>query len=361
MTRPARTGIWLTVVLLAALLGKPPAEAVAPPTRLNTLRGHTGEVLSVAFSPDGKTLASGSVDRTIKLWDVRTGKNTATLSGHTNWVYPVAFSPDGQTLASGGYDSTIKLWDVKTGKNTRTLFGHANAVYFVSFSSDGRTLMSASWDKHFKHWDVKTGKNLSTFPGATWIHYATTYSANGKLQVSGSAETTLKLWDVDARKYIATLTGHTSWIRAVCLSPDGKTLASGSADQTIRLWTITPSFPLTGSPAARDAITQALETVGSTIVDAYDDSARLEQVASELRLHFLHVPASAVLRTELWSMHQTYCYKMEPAQIANQSLTSMPLLQYFLKPTCVASSRLRCWPLASLTTTTRASLSLSGS
>ena len=110
-----------------------------------TLNGHTERVFSVAFSTDGKTLASGSSDRTIKLWDVATGQNTATLTGHTNEVTSVAFSPDGKTLASGSLDKTIKLWDVATRKNTATLNGHTDWVSSVAFSPDGKTLASGSW------------------------------------------------------------------------------------------------------------------------------------------------------------------------------------------------------------------------
>ncbi|MFN6539367.1 MAG: ribosome assembly protein 4, partial [Nostoc sp. EkiNYC01] len=161
---------------------------------VNTLEGHSSRVWGVVFSPDGKTLASGSDDKTIKLWDVSTGKAIKTLTGHSSAVISVVFSPDGKTLASGSSDNTIKLWDVSTGKAIKTLTGHSSAVISVVFSPDGKTLASGSSDK------------------------------------------TIKLWDVNTGKAIKTLTGHSSAVISVVFSPDGKTLASGSSDNTIKLW-----------------------------------------------------------------------------------------------------------------------------
>ncbi len=120
----------------------------------------TWHVISVSFSPDGKTLVSGSRDKTIKLWNVETGKEIRTLKGHDSYVYSVNFSPDGKTLVSGSWDKTIKLWNVETGKEIRTLKGHDSYVYSVNFSPDGKTLVSGSWDNTIKLWKVETDSNL---------------------------------------------------------------------------------------------------------------------------------------------------------------------------------------------------------
>ena len=157
-SRDNRWTAWLVVaglglVVAPPLLGQEP-ELQIPRNRV----AHDKAVSSVAYSPDGKTLASGSSDNTIKLWDVKTGKEQATLEGHTDAVFSVAYSPDGKTLASGSVDKTIKLWDVATGKEQATLKGHTEAVISVAYSPDGKTLASGSRDKTIKLWDVKTGK-----------------------------------------------------------------------------------------------------------------------------------------------------------------------------------------------------------
>ncbi|MEJ6483261.1 ribosome assembly protein 4, partial [Nostoc punctiforme UO1] len=136
--------------LQQAVYLKPKEKKENRAIEVNTLEGHSSRVYSIGFSPDGKTLASGSGDNTIKLWDVSTGKAIKTLTGHSNTVYSVGFSPDGKTLASGSGDNTIKLWDVSTGKAIKTLTGHSNTVYSVGFSPDGKTLASGSSDNTIK-------------------------------------------------------------------------------------------------------------------------------------------------------------------------------------------------------------------
>ena len=119
-----------------------------------TLQGHADRVRSVAYAPDGQTLASGSLDQTVRLWDVAAGQEIATLQGHTDRVTSVAFSPDGQTLASGSLDRTVRLWDVATRQELAILQGHADGITSVSFSLDGQTLASSSWDKTILLWDM---------------------------------------------------------------------------------------------------------------------------------------------------------------------------------------------------------------
>ncbi|MEH2346904.1 MAG: ribosome assembly protein 4, partial [Nostoc sp.] len=205
---------------------------------VNTLEGHSSSVYSVVFSPDGKTLASGSLDSTIKLWDVSTGKAIKTLTGHSSTVNSVVFSPDGKTLASGSEDKTIKLWDVSTGKAMKTLTGHSSSIISVVFSPDGKTLASGSEDKTIKLWDVSTGKAMKTLTGHSSSIISVVFSPDGKTLASGSLDSTIKLWDVSTGKAMKTLTGHSSIVTSVVFSPDGKTLASGSADNTIKLWDV---------------------------------------------------------------------------------------------------------------------------
>ncbi|MBD2481246.1 serine/threonine-protein kinase [Planktothrix sp. FACHB-1365] len=203
-----------------------------------TLTGHSNIVISVAFSADGRTLASGSNDKTIKLWDVQRQREIATLTGHSDSVRSVAFSADGRTLASGSWDKTIKLWDVQSQREIATLTGHSDSVFSVAFSADGRTLASGSADKTIKLWNVQSQREIATLTGHSNIVISVAFSADGRTLASGSAGKTIKLWDVQSQGQIATLTGHSNHVCSVAFSPDGWTLASGSADKTIKLWDV---------------------------------------------------------------------------------------------------------------------------
>ena len=164
--------------------------------RRGMLVGHRAAVLSVALSGDGKTLVSGSEDKTVKVWDVGTGQERATLKGHTAPVWSVALSGDGKTLVSGSYDTTVKVWDVVTGQERATLKGHAGPVTSVALSGDGKTLVSGSYDTTVKVWDVVTGQERATLKGHAGLVTSVALSGDGKTLVSGSVDTTVKVWDV---------------------------------------------------------------------------------------------------------------------------------------------------------------------
>ncbi|MBD1896980.1 serine/threonine-protein kinase [Coleofasciculus sp. FACHB-129] len=222
---------------------KPKATTPTPPPLkpqnwrcICTLIGHSSWVRSIAISPDGQTLASGSNDKTIKLWQVDSGKLIHTLTGHSSWVRSIAISPDGQTLASGSGDSTIKLWQVDSGKLIRTFTGHSRWVHSVVFSPDGQTLASGSGDKTMKLWQVGSGKLIRDFTGHLDYIFSVAFSPDGQSLASCSQDYTIKLWQVGSGKLIQTLTGHLSRVYSVAFSPDGQTLASGSGDKTIKLW-----------------------------------------------------------------------------------------------------------------------------
>jgi WD40 repeat protein len=201
-----------------------------------TLAGHSEAVMPVAFSPNGKILASGSTDKTIKLWDVQTGALKQTLNGHSNGVHSLEFSPDGTTLASGSDDKTIRLWNAQTGALKQTLTGHNSAVHTIAFSPDGNTLASGSTDKTIKVWDVHTGALKQTLTGHAETVKMVAFSPDGKLLLSCSDDKTIKVWEVQTGALKQTLTGHSNGVHAIAFSPDGKLIASGSIDITIKLW-----------------------------------------------------------------------------------------------------------------------------
>jgi hypothetical protein len=151
--------------------------------------------LSVAFASDGKVLASASADKTVKLWDARTGAELRTLRGHTDGVTSVAFAADGQVLASASPDHTVKLWDARTGAELRTLRGHTDGVTSVAFAADGQVLASASHDTTVKLWDVRTGAELRTLRGHTKPVTSVAFAADGQVLASVSWDHMVKLWD----------------------------------------------------------------------------------------------------------------------------------------------------------------------
>ncbi|MBD2255204.1 hypothetical protein [Nostoc parmelioides] len=214
-------------------------QAVYGVTELNRLEGHSDIVWGVAFSPDGQLLASGSTDRTIKLWRPD-GTLIQTLEGHTSAVTSVSFSPDGQTIASTSLDQTVRIWrkNPTTGEFApelaQSLRKHKDWVYSANFSPDGELLATASRDKTIKIWD-RDGNLIKTLKGhqgsVNWV----SFSPDSQFIASASEDKTVKIWRRDG-SLVKTLSAHQEGVTVVTFSPDGKLLASADRDNIIQLW-----------------------------------------------------------------------------------------------------------------------------
>ncbi|MFN8360809.1 MAG: choice-of-anchor D domain-containing protein [Candidatus Kapaibacterium sp.] len=191
-------------------------------------------VRSVAFSPTGDTVVTvGGTDFMIMMWKAATGQLLRMFSGHTGDVQEVVFSPDGTALASAG-DKTLKIWDVATGKIRWNLKGHTDGVHAVAYSKDGRIVASGSSDRTIKLWDVSTGTELHTLTGHTDGAWSLAFSPDGKTLASGSYDMTVRVWDIATGQQLRVMTGH--HVQSIAYSPDGRTIATGGLENTIMLW-----------------------------------------------------------------------------------------------------------------------------
>jgi WD40 repeat protein len=241
--------------------------------------GHRKEVASVSLSHDGRRALSGSFDKTVRLWDVETGKELRSFEGHEDIVRAVALSPDGKQALSGGQDRTVRLWEVEMGKELKRLTGHEGTVTSVAFASDGKTVLSAGEDKTvrlwnpetgeelsrlklpapvltmavfadghrvflgsddavLRVWDVKTGKEVKHFSAPEKAIEGVAIAPDDRTAAAACADGTIRLYNLEDGKELHSFTGHTGKVEAVAFSPDGRRILSGGEDKTVRLWRV---------------------------------------------------------------------------------------------------------------------------
>lgn len=205
---------------------------------LRTLRGHMGAVHALAFSPDCKLLASGSADTSIRIWDVTTGRELRAVTSTFGAVRAVTFSPDGKTIATGGNDGSFRLWEAATGKELKSVRGQFGVVFSLRFSPDGKVLATGSSDMQVHLWDLATGRQKQAFTGHTGAVHSIAFHANSQWLASASADGSIRFWDLESRQEHLTLTGHKGEVYAIAFLPDGRALVSAGADGTVRVWDV---------------------------------------------------------------------------------------------------------------------------
>lgn len=201
------------------------------------LEGHAGRVWSLGFSPDGERLVSGGRDRSIRLWNVITREEVARLKGHRGLVRSVTFSPDGARLASSSDDRSVRLWDTASRTEIARLPGHAGDVTAVAFSRDGSRLATGSWDGTIRLWDTASGAEIKEIAIGSPVR-GVAFSPDGRLVASALDDKSVRVWDARSGEQIARFIGHVNRAWSVAFAPDGQRLASASSDGTVRLWDI---------------------------------------------------------------------------------------------------------------------------
>ncbi|KAI1073332.1 hypothetical protein LB507_011656 [Fusarium sp. FIESC RH6] len=200
------------------------------------LKGHSSSVYSVVFSHDSKKVASGSGDNTIRIWNAETGECERELKGHSGWVNSVLFSHNSKKVASGSGDNTIRIWNAETGECERELKGHSNWVMSVVFSHDSKRVASGSSDNTIRIWNAETGECERELKGHSSSVMSVVFSHDSKKVASGSRDNTIRIWDAETGECERELKGHSSSVYSVVFSHDSKKVASGSYDKTIRIW-----------------------------------------------------------------------------------------------------------------------------
>jgi WD40 repeat protein len=240
-----------------------------------------GSIFSVAYSSNGKLLATAGATCEIDLWNTKDYQLVTNFKGHTDWIRSLTFSADSQFLISTGFDQTIRIWSLNDKKCIKILRGHTNRVNSVVVSSCAKFIISCGDDYAIKVWNFETGQCLKTIEGHTAPVESVVINNEKHLIISGASDKTIKIWDLYTGKHLKSLNGHTHRVRALALSTDGKTLASGSRDQTIRLWHIETGEclnVLTGHSDER-VYSVAFSPDGKTLASGcYDQTVRLWDV-----------------------------------------------------------------------------------
>jgi WD40 repeat protein len=236
------------------------------------LVGHAQLVTACAVTPDGRRMVSASGDRTLKVWELASGRVLSTFEGHLGGVTACAVAPDGRRVVSASGDHTLRVWDLDTGRVLATCIGHTERVTACAVTPDGRQVASASADRTLAIWDLGSGSVVTTFEGHTDRVTACVVTPDGRRLISASWDQTLKIWDLDRRQAVITLLGHTDQVTACAVTPDGRRVISASKDKTLRLWDLDGGHLLATFEGHLDRVTAcAVTSDGRRVVSASND------------------------------------------------------------------------------------------
>lgn len=237
---------------------------------INTIHGHSDYVFSIAVNPQGKTFASGSADKSVKIWDIETGELLHNLIGHSNYVSSIAFSSDGKIIATASYDKTFKLWYFLKSK---TFIEHSGCVTSVAFSPDGKFFATASMDTTIKIWDLSNEELIYTLTDHKSYVNSIVFTRNSQSLISCDADKTIKIWNLDKGLETISITEHLDVINAIAISPDGETFATGSHDKTIKLWHLPTAELIHTFYGHTDTVTSlAFSPDGTTLASGSSDN-----------------------------------------------------------------------------------------
>ena len=270
-------------IVTGSLDGTAKAWEAATGKELVTFKGHRAGIASVAFAPDGQRIATGSDDGTVKVWDSTSGKELLTFKGHHSKVISVVFAPDGQRIASGSADQTAKVWDAASGNELLTLRGHSNNVVSVAISPDGRRIATGSDDHTARVWEADSGVQLLVFKGYTLPAHSVTFSPESQRIVT--CDRLVKVWEAASGNELRTIQGR-SFFWSAAFSPDGRQIATGGLDRTVQVWDADSGKELLAFMGHNDEVSSvAFSPDGQRLVSgSLDGTAKLWDLCSREKL-----------------------------------------------------------------------------